>query len=252
MAVMDRVAELLDLLATEGRPLKLSEISLGMDLPKSSVHRLCSDLSELRIIHRDAMGCFTIGPRLISWGAAAERIFDLRSVAEEIMAELRDATGETVNLHVPDGAYRMCVTSLHGLFSLVPIMPPGRRLPLGLGATGRVLMAHATPENVARARVLLSETGRPVTTDLELRRIRETNWVAVSDEQEMGLSAAATPVRSVTGRVVAALSVGGATARLTSARMADLRPQVVKTAEDLGAALGDALERMYPVERVFH
>lgn len=240
---MDRAAELLDLLAAEARPLRLSDIALGLAMPKSSAHRLCAGLVNLNMVYRDDNGNFSLGPRLLTWGAAAERAYDIKAVAEESMRHLRDLTGETVNLHVRHGEYRVCIAAVNGLFALVPVMSPGRRLPLGLGATGRLLMAFAPPSDVARARSLLVDTGHHPPTDVELDLIRADHWVTVSGELEVGLTAASTSVRAGDGRVVAALSLGGASARLTPERLAELRGTVMHAAAELGEKLGDPLVR---------
>ncbi|HEY4413132.1 MAG TPA: IclR family transcriptional regulator C-terminal domain-containing protein, partial [Gaiellaceae bacterium] len=72
----------------------------------------------------------------------------------------------------------------------------------------------------------------------EIERVRARGYATSVDELERGLSALAAPVFGPTGDAIAALSISGPTARLTSDRIAKLAPLLIDEATQLAARLG--------------
>ena len=58
------------------------------------------------------------------------------------------------------------------------------------------------------------------------------------DELEVGLTAAAAPIRNAHGDVVASMSVSGPTFRLTADRVEEVVPQLVEAALEVSHRLG--------------
>jgi DNA-binding IclR family transcriptional regulator len=58
------------------------------------------------------------------------------------------------------------------------------------------------------------------------------------DELELGLTAAAAPIRSAHGDIIASMSISGPTFRLTYARLDETIPQVVAAALEVSHRLG--------------
>lgn len=56
-----------------------------------------------------------------------------------VLRDLRDRTGETAQLWVRRGDERVCLLSADSQHELRAILPPGSRLPLPQGSSGRVL-----------------------------------------------------------------------------------------------------------------
>ncbi|WP_353952551.1 IclR family transcriptional regulator [Knoellia sp. S7-12] len=237
MSVLDKAAKAVDSLARSGRPMSLAEVSESLGLPKSSVHRLLSELIELRIARRTTDGRFALGPRLLSWGASAADSFVIRGVAEPWMHRLRDTTGESVHLYIRQDKHRICLASVEGRASLRPVVPTGGHQPLGLGSSGKLLLAFAPAPVHEVVRADAAAAGRWVATEAELDAIRESHWAIAIDEREKGLSGAATSVRDGDGQVIAALSISGSSTRLTAARYAEVKDDVVAIANEIGAAV---------------
>lgn len=234
-----KAVDAIDALVDAGRPIRLADLAERLGAAKSSVHRLATSLMEVGLVHRDESGNFTLGHRLLVWSAAADSIYGLRDVAEPLIRRLRDETGETINLHIRIGATRVCLLSVHGNFALVPVVRPGQAMPLGMGASGRLLLAFAPEDVVTEVRGSLARSGRAVPSDLDLQRWREDPWIVISDEIEPGLAAAATVVRQRSGTGVAAITLGGSSARLDAERFAALRPSLMRCAAQISQQLGD-------------
>ena len=178
MGVLDKAVRILD--ALEGGPLSLGELVDATGLSRPTVHRLARALEHHGLAGRDGEGRFLAGPRL------ARRT--LEHVARPALEELRDATGESVQLYVPSDGGRLCVASMESPHSLRTIVPVGAVLPLELGSAGKVL------------------SGR--------HEAMRRGWAQSVEERETGVASVSAPVRRE-GQVVAAVSVSGPVERTT-------------------------------------
>lgn len=237
MSVLQKASEAIDLLTRSPEPVRLGDVSRELGMPKSSAHRLLTELTMLRIVRRTTSGHFALGPRLLTWGAGAADSFVIRGVSEPPMRRLRDLTGESIHLYVRQDIYRVCLVSVEGRSALRPIVPMGGRQPLGLGSAGKLLLAFAPPGVAASAVEDARREKRRIAPPEELAVIRAEHWAVSIDEREQGLSGAATSVRGADGRVLAALSVSGSSLRLTEQRYAELRDDVLACAGEISASM---------------
>jgi DNA-binding IclR family transcriptional regulator len=128
----------------------------------------------------------------------------------------------------------------------------GTRWPAHATSTGKVLLADRRLQRkatrgrnghsrVARRR-LRGFTSRTITEparlERELSRALDRGWATAVEELEEGYAAVGAPVRDHDGRAVAAISVGGPSARLTKARIPELARRVVRAADRTSRHLG--------------
>lgn len=239
MSVLEKASELIDALGRAGEPVTLAHVRSVLGTPKSSTHRLLSDLATLGIVRRTDDGRYSLGPRLLYWGEAAADTFDIRAVAEPPMRRLRDALGESVHLYVRDHDTRICIVAVEGRHELRPFIQLGRSLPLRAGAAGKLLLAFAEDEvqRTELKRAAADRTNMPNApkADLhdQLAEIRKSRWATSVGEREEGVSAAATPIVGSRGRVVAALCVSAPSTRLTASRFPELRRPLEECAAEI-------------------
>ena len=93
----------------------------------------------------------------------------------------------------------------------------GKRISLHCTATGKVLLAHASPANrklVLSRTVFTRHTRHTITSNIQLEKVldlvRQVGYAADDEEEELGARCLAVPVRGVASECVAALSVSGA------------------------------------------
>lgn len=237
MSVLRKAMETLDLLAAAEGPRRLHEIAEGVGAPRSSVHRLLGELTSLGIVRRVDQG-YTLGPRLMYLGAIAAESFDLRVYAEEPMRRLRDLIGESIHLYVIDNGARVCIAAVESHYSLRPFVALGRPLRIGVGSSGKSLLAFTSR---ARRESVLSELERDDVpyraTREELDRIREVHWCTSVGEREDGVVAASTTVRGADGSVVAVLSVSGPSMRIDRDRLEGFREDLMACAREITARI---------------
>jgi DNA-binding IclR family transcriptional regulator len=221
--VLVKAMAMLELLAEAPGELTLNEISLRLDINKSTCHRILTTLAGGDFVERPSTGSYRIGVGAFRVGASMARRLNVRDRSLPAMQELYRRTGETIFLLVRRGNEAVCVERLDGRYASRHTLRLGGSLPLHLGAGPRILLAAASDQQVEQylAGPLQQRTSATQVTDVELRdevhRIRQ-DWYAVShDDVELGVKALSVPVHDHLGEVVAALSISGLTAHLPDA-----------------------------------
>ena len=182
LRAVDRVCDILDILANSTEGVSLTEVAEGADLPKSSTFRYLTALEARRYVMRDAgTGTFRLG---LAFRPQNTRAVDrLTNLARPAMEKLRDHLGETVNLGVLDGAF-----VIHTLVAESPHMMRlaarvGERGYVHATALGKAICATLPPEKV---RSVLTAAGMPAFTEAtivdadsylaELERVRAAGY----------------------------------------------------------------------------
>lgn len=189
VGVLDKA--MLIIRAVTDSPSSLNDLQVATGLPRATAHRLASALVDHGMLRRDGDGKFVLGHGLIALGQAAAERFPLGAMARPVLEDLRDETGESVQLFVREGsgdsARRRCVLSLESTHGLRWIVPEGALFTLEVGSAGRVLSGASS----------------------------RAGWIQSVGEREAGVASVSAPVTSTDGNVVAALSVSGPIERLT-------------------------------------
>jgi len=161
--------------------------------------------------HRET-GQYRLGLHLFELGQLAINRVKLRRAAFPLLEELRERTGDTIHLSVPDGAEVVYLERLHTLRGLQLVTPFGRRLPSHATSGGKVLAAFDPVLADARR-----ERGFPALTDYTInnrrqydRALEETRrqgYATSFDEITVDLGSVAAPIFDVGSQVCAALSI---------------------------------------------
>lgn len=244
MSVLEKATRILDVVAEAPDDATLTAIAQRLGQPRSSTHRLLTELVQLGLLFRVGAATYVPGPRLVRWGEAATGVSDIVRLSRSAMVRLRDAVGESVHLYVRQRDRRVCVSAVEGHYELRHFTEVGKPLPLSVGASGKLLLAFADP--TTRAQELRRVAAAPATPrapsvdelTTQLGEILRTEWAMSFGEREEGLAAAAVPIRDRAGGVTATLAISGPTARLTADRFEAFRSQLAAAALDVSTALG--------------
>lgn len=212
-----RVVDLLDLLSRSAEPLRLRDISAGLDMPSSSTSALLKTLASTGIIARDQHGGYRLGLRLLTFANSVLRSFDIREIARPVMTEAAIRTRSTCNLAILDGddvVYLEKVQDPHSLIQLVTHV--GARLPAHATALGKVLVAEFAPDaqnawlHTHDFRRMTKNTATSAEEFLSgVDAYRRAGYAVDDEESHPGVMCFAAPVADHTGHVVAALSLSG-------------------------------------------
>lgn len=208
-AVLQRAFDLLGAFGPSRVELTLAELTAGSGLPRSTTHRLATQLEHLGCLERTPRG-WRLGVRLFELGQLVPTQLRLRERALPFMGDLFEATHQTIHLAVLEGADVVYVEVITGHLKVPSPSRRGGRVPAHCTAVGKVLLAHADELPSPDGPPLATRTPRSVSDRRRLRaRLREVRRTGIAyDDQEamLGLCCVAAPVRSHLG-VIAALSI---------------------------------------------
>ncbi|OLT18739.1 IclR family transcriptional regulator [Pseudonocardia sp. CNS-139] len=226
----------------------LAELTRRSGVPKPTAHRLLGELEEWGAVERNGRG-YRLGLRLFELGQLVPRQRELQETAAPFLADLFEATRETVHLAVPDGVEVVYVQKLPA--SSAPEIPSrqGGRMPAYCTGLGKALLAFGPPARLQAVldAGLVRRTPRTVVApgllSAELAEIRRRGLAEEHEESAVGIACVAAPVFGPGGDAVAALSITGWSNRLHTARVA---PAVQTAALALSRALGGRPPRRAP------
>jgi DNA-binding IclR family transcriptional regulator len=149
----------------------------------------------------------------------------------------------TVNITVRSESAALYLDPVAGSSALQSHNWVGQHIPLHATSNGKVLLSELSETELRAAlRELprftdLTITTRPKLRD-ELSKVRHDGYALAVDELEVGLTAAAAPIRSAHGDIIASMSISGPTFRLDDERLAETIPLVVAAALEVSHRLG--------------
>jgi DNA-binding IclR family transcriptional regulator len=123
----------------------------------------------------------------------------------------------------------------------------GQSAPIYCTGVGKLLLAHAPPEQVERilARGELRRYTEHTITDraklaAELEGIRRRGFALDDEEHEVGVRCVAAPVRNNQGAAIAALSISLPSVRLPDSEIPRYRELVTTAAQEISRKIGAA------------
>lgn len=243
-AVMRAIA-LLKAFTDDQPQLGLAELAKIVGLNKTTTYRLLTALENQGLIARNpANDTYRLGPEVIALGGRALRASDLRSVSRAELEGLARITGETATLEALLGLEVLVLDEVSGAYLIGATHYIGARWPAHATSTGKVLLAFLPEAELAvrlqqpLAQVTPQTITAPEALSQALAQVREQDYAIAIEELETGFSAIAAPVRNHDSQVIAALSLNGPSARLTSHRLAELAPPITAAAGRISAQLG--------------
>lgn len=219
----ERVLEIFELLKDYPDGLTSNEISRMLDYAGSSTFGLVKTLSERGYLLVDDNKRYALGAKLIQLGAYASSYLDLNKIAGPILKDLMEKLQETVFMAVLSDEEIVYVAKVDNFRSISTNARLGGRKPIYCTGLGKAFLTFLPEEE--RDRIINRIQFLPITentiTDREklyqqIREFKRMGYAVDNEEIEVGLWCASAPVFNNQGRMEAAVSVSGPTARMKS------------------------------------
>ena len=241
-----RALDIFELILGAGEPVTVAQIIDGLSIPKSTAYELVRTLCDSGYLDRQSQSAsLFLGRKLFELGMAYRSQIDLLKEGSQIVEELRDLTGETVQLSVLENAMMLVLVKEEGSQSIRIISRIGSRVPVNWAAAGRLLvsdLADAPLRDLLRRSIRPSATGRAVVNIEKLvhqiRRFRRQGYGTELNEANEHAGCVAAPVIDMSGRCVAAISVVVPEQRLGRENRSRLIAGVRAAADRLSRKLG--------------
>jgi DNA-binding IclR family transcriptional regulator len=231
---------LLEQIGSSPHPQTLNDLSDSTNLPKSTVVRLLSVLSQMEYTVRvDDRPAYRLGHMVQRLANSYVSALDLSVVAESHLSAVAQRTGQTTNLGVLDGSQVLHICVSEPERSLRFTAEPGSRDHAYCTGLGKLLLAGIDRSKLASVtppEPFPSFTENTITTldklKRDLARIAQRGWALDDNERSAGLRCVAVPVK-VDGEQRAAVSVSGPSAEFTPATREFYIEQLNAVADDL-------------------
>jgi IclR family acetate operon transcriptional repressor len=258
---IQRGAVFLDILSRYPRGLSLGELAQQAQLTKGTTHRILSTLAYLDFVRQDPMTKqYVLGFKLAELGDMVLSQLDLRNIARPFLIDLAERVQETVHLVVRDYDEALYIDKVELNFrqsGLQMISRLGARIPMHCCSVGKVLLAHLPDETVAqiiRSRGLPPRTANTITDPKRLREhlkaVKKKGYAIDDEENEKGIRCTAAPILNGSGKLVAAISISGPTARLSMPHLQNtVSGRVREAALNISKALGFSQTQQPPAAR---
>jgi len=213
----------------------LARMSKSLGLNKSTVHRLATTLVEQKYLILSSRDGYSLGTKLLELGFAASQQITVTRIARPYLLKLSADTGDTVNLGVLDHHEVHYIDKIPGTRRIEVRCTIGERQGLRPTGLGKALLLDADED-------ALREVYQREARDEPRYRYDLISWLEVMkaytaggyaldlDENEDRIRCVAAPIRDLSGRIIAAISVSSAQHYMDDARILTLREYVKDTA----------------------
>ena len=223
-----RALQIMEAFRIGERQLPLAELSRRTRLHNTTVLRLARTLALSGFMVQSEDGQWRLGPSAGWLGARYQAGFDINNVVEPTLRELSGLTQESASFYVREGDERACIARVEGPQSVRHHVRVGMRLPLDLGAPGRVILAFS---------------GERGATYEAIRRCGHHISIGERDAQ---VSSVAAPVFGLNWRLLGSMCISGPTSRLTQTKLKAHARTVMDAANRLSYALAGARSQETP------
>ena len=245
--------DVLESIASQHRPLTLTEIATCVDMSKSSVHQLLATLEKRGFTKRSADQRYSIGIKAWEIGCVAAPI-ELARVAAPHMANLVRETNDGVSLGILDGAEMVCIHLIESPRAVRVHSSIGDRTPAHCVSSGLAVLSTMDNETVSK---LLPDKLQRSTDDTiiergtlikELIRVRGRGYAVSRGAWRVDVAGVSVPICGLDGRAVAALCIAAPRFRVHKEWIDTVVPNIKSAVQsierDLGVSAGDANARM--------
>ncbi|PBC47373.1 IclR family transcriptional regulator [Rhodococcus sp. ACPA1] len=233
-----RAVDILEIMATTGGLMSVTELARKIELPIPTIHRLIRTLVGRGYIRQSPSRHYALGPRLIRIGESATQL--IGASARPHLEELVACTGETANMAILDGTMAVYVAQVPSPHSMRIFTEVGGRVFPHCTGVGKALLLQlpdATIRTILSRTTMPSYTENPVTDPetliADLQRSRLRGYALDEGEQELGVRCFSVPVPGAP--TPTAISISGPAARVTPESTDKVVPLLQRVASMLSA-----------------
>ncbi|EOV9527986.1 IclR family transcriptional regulator [Bacillus cytotoxicus] len=198
-SVLYKAVEIIDYLRDIETPVTLMEICTVLKINKGTASKIMNSLLDLNLVMRDELtNRFTMGSRLIGYGAVATKQFNIETITAPIMEELHSKFGETLHLGIEQNGRMMYLRKYEAVSPVNLRSRVGQTIPLYASAMGKATLAAKPNQeiyNYYHAAEIIRYTENTITNFehfmAEIERIRKRKYAVDNEEYELGVQCVA-------------------------------------------------------------
>ena len=209
-----RMLLIFEALATSGRPMTPSELGEEIDLPKPTLHRLCTTLESEGFLIRDhTNGRLRPARRARVMATGLQKVSRLHIARRMVLKTVASKIKETCNVAAPSEAGMIYLDRVDTPWPLRFQLPVGTEVPFHCTATGKLFLSSFSDADLNPLLDLIDLTpeGPNSIQDVdelraEVKAIRQAGYSWDNEEFMAGMIAFAVPVPDPEGRFACAVA----------------------------------------------
>ncbi len=240
-----RVLDILENMIESGGEVRIKDLSDSMGVTKSTIHRFLTTLEFKGYVEQKEDGKYRLTLHLFELGNSILHSLDLHSCSLPILQELNKKLGETIHLVILDKGDAVFINKLVNQPSLVTFSYIGKRIHAHCLASGKVLLAYLSEEELEKIiceKGLHSYTPNTITDrDIlinELKTIKEQNLAYSIEEYQLGVVGVAAPIKNHLGQVVSSVSISGSSMIMQPYLINNYASDIKEAAANISQKLG--------------
>ena len=243
---LDRGLSVLELLVESRSPLRANDLAQALGIPNCSIGRILDNLVARGYVEReDRTMAYELTGKLLAMAAITVCEKHLIEEAMEEMRELRDWSGETVNINARSGAGGVVLETMPSRQQVRLAVDPGTPHLLHCTAPGKVLLAFLPVKELEERLQSLELPAVTEHTVTDRRAFREEIAAVqacgyAEDRQETlaGVHCLSAPIFDRSGACIAALTLSAPAARMPKNHFPEAARQVTEHARRISERLG--------------
>ncbi|NWK55680.1 IclR family transcriptional regulator [Verrucomicrobiaceae bacterium N1E253] len=232
------------LLTSTRKAMTASEIAKELELPRTSVFRILKTLEEEGMVV--AMGKnYSVGHRLINLGLQMISHIPERQLCVPVLQELTHRTQESSHFAILSGTHALFIEVCDSPHALRVARRTGSLIDIHCSASGKVLLAHSSPQACEHLLNRIEFTPRTPNTHKskesllpELEQVRSQGFAIDDIEYHDNVRCISVPAYNSLGQVIGALGISSADSRFPKSRIPELAKQLKKASQQLSSQLG--------------
>ena len=239
-----RALAIFDAFDNEHLSLSLQEIAERIRMPKTTAFRLVATLERAGFLIRMDNQQYCLSLKVARLGGLVRSTLNVRDIARPVMLEVNEKTQETITLNTVVDTDRMVLEVVDTPSPLMSMARLGQHMPLFLGASSRIILAHMETAEVDRV-LKVTAAGRKdfdrAAFDRELARFRKQGYALSRGQRVPGLTAISVPLFDIKGDVRHSLALTGPSVRVDP-RDHDLAEIMMAAGREISTRLGASPE----------
>jgi DNA-binding IclR family transcriptional regulator len=242
---VDRMLDIIEFLSSNRNPSGITELSKALKINTNSIFRIMKRLVERGYVEiESSSGKYQLSTKFFTIGMSLYTRFELRQRARKHLEWLSRESGDTAQIHIPDGDQMLVLDSVVPNASYFLQVIPGSRVYYHNNAFGKVILAFMDEKAIRKMlpKNLPSLTKNTI-TDLnvllsQMQNVKKTGIAFDVEEYINGIFCIGAPVLDIEEKAVAGIGITALTSRYHNADNKKIIRAVLETARRVSAEAG--------------
>lgn len=239
-----RVLEIIEAISCSERPPSPAELSIMLDIPKPSIHRLLQQLEREGFVQTNMRGNLVPANRMHEIALGVLHTTHFKAIRQAILQKLANEVGETCGISLPNGVDMIYFDRVQTNWPLQINLQTGSHTPIWCTASGKLYLSTLSKRrrqrlinNMSLERHAKNTITDPIDLERALTEIEKQDLGIDNEEFVDGMAAIAVPIRNEDGQLHACLFTHAPVFRSSLDDLLKFEPQLRRAARDLEALM---------------